>query len=46
MNRLTKMSAILLASGMLLAGCSGSEGLEKKKEQKTLSYTTVRTLEI
>lgn len=44
MNRLTKMSAILLASGMLLAGCSGSEGLEKKKEQKTLSYTTVKDI--
>ncbi|EFS16580.1 staphylopine-dependent metal ABC transporter substrate-binding lipoprotein [Staphylococcus capitis] len=44
MNRLTKMSTILLASGMLLAGCGGSEGLEKKKEQKTLSYTTVKDI--
>ena len=40
MNRLTKMSTILLASGMLLAGCGGSEGLEKKKEHKTLSDKT------
>lgn len=44
MNNLTKMSAVLLASGMILTGCSGNKGLEEKKEQKTLSYTTVKDI--
>ena len=38
MNRLTKMSAILLASGMLLAGCSGSEGLEEERTKDIILY--------
>ena len=46
MNRLTKMSAILLASGMLLAGCSGSEGLERRKNKRHYLIRLLRTLEI
>jgi len=44
MNKLTKMSAVLLASGIILTGCGGNKGLEDKKEQKTLSYTTVKDI--
>ena len=46
MNRLTKMSTILLASGMLLAGCGGSEGLEKKKNKRHYLIQLLRTSEI
>ena len=31
MRKLTKMSAMLLASGIILTGCGGNKGLEKRK---------------
>ncbi len=30
MRKLTKMSAMLLASGLILTGCGGNKGLEEK----------------
>ncbi|MDU3537652.1 MAG: hypothetical protein E7F63_06165, partial [Staphylococcus aureus] len=42
MRKLTKMSAMLLASGLILTGCGGNKGLEEKKENKQLTYTTVK----
>lgn len=44
MKTKTKISAILLASGIVLAGCGGDKALQDKKEQKTLSYTTVKDI--
>lgn len=32
MRKLTKMSAMLLASGLILTGCGGNKGLEEKKK--------------
>ncbi|MGT0298774.1 ABC transporter substrate-binding protein [Staphylococcus aureus] len=43
MRKLTKMSAMLLASGLILTGC-GNKGLEEKKENKQLTYTTVKDI--
>ncbi len=44
MRKLTKMSAMLLASGLILTGCGGNKGLEEKKENKQLTYTTVKDI--
>lgn len=44
MNKLTKMSAILIASGIILAGCGNGKGIEEKKENKQLTYTTVKDI--
>lgn len=44
MNKLTKMSAVLIASGVILAGCGNSKGIEEKKENKQLTYTTVKDI--
>ena len=44
MRKLTKMSAMLLASGIILTGCGGNKGLEEKKENKQLTYTTVKDI--
>ncbi|MDU6180386.1 MAG: ABC transporter substrate-binding protein, partial [Staphylococcus lugdunensis] len=44
MNKLSKITVTLLASGMILAGCSDNKALENKKSEKTLSYTTVKDI--
>ncbi len=44
MRKLTKMSGMLLASGLILTGCGGNKGLEEKKENKQLTYTTVKDI--
>lgn len=44
MNKLTKMSAVLIASGIILAGCGNGKGIEEKKENKQLTYTTVKDI--
>lgn len=43
MNKVTKLSAVLIASGMILTGCS-HHGLDKQKEEKQLTYTTVKDI--
>ncbi|MUK60143.1 staphylopine-dependent metal ABC transporter substrate-binding protein CntA, partial [Pseudomonas aeruginosa] len=35
---------MLLASGLILTGCGGNKGLEEKKENKQLTYTTVKDI--
>ena len=44
MNKLSKITVTLFASGMILAGCSDNKALENKKSEKTLSYTTVKDI--
>lgn len=44
MNKITRMSTVLLISGLILTGCGGNKELEEKKEHKTLSYTTVKDI--
>ena len=34
MRKLTKMSAMLLASGLILTGCGGNKSFEEKKKNK------------
>mgnify|MGYP001063541455 CR=1 FL=1 len=34
MNKLTKMSTVLLASGIILVGCGGNKELAEKKDNK------------
>ncbi|PHK50132.1 staphylopine-dependent metal ABC transporter substrate-binding lipoprotein [Staphylococcus edaphicus] len=43
MNKLTKLSAVILASGLVLAGC-GHKGLEEQRDKKQLTYTTVKDI--
>ncbi|RTX74080.1 nickel ABC transporter, nickel/metallophore periplasmic binding protein [Mammaliicoccus sciuri] len=44
MKNLTKIGAILFASGIMLAGCSDNNGLEEKKKDKQITYTTVKDI--
>ncbi len=37
MRKLTKMSAMLLASGLILTGCGGNKGLEEKKRKQAIN---------
>lgn len=44
MKTLSKMSAVLFASGIILAGCGSDKALEQQKEDKQLTYTTVKDI--
>lgn len=43
MNKISKMSAIVIASGLILAGC-GNNGAEEQKDKNQLTYTTVKDI--
>lgn len=43
MNKISKMSAILIASGLILTGC-GNNGAEEQRDKKQLTYTTVKDI--
>ena len=44
MNKLTKLSTVIFVSGIILAGCGSNKELTEKKENKVLSYTTVKDI--
>lgn len=44
MNKLTKLSTVIFVSGIILAGCGNNKELTEKKENKVLSYTTVKDI--
>ena len=44
MNKLTKLSTVIFVSGISLAGCGSNKELTEKKENKVLSYTTVKAI--
>lgn len=44
MNKLVKLSLAAMASGLILTGCGNSKGLDEKKKDNTLTYTTVKDI--
>lgn len=44
MNKLVKLSLAAMASGLILMGCGNSKGLDEKKKDNTITYTTVKDI--
>lgn len=44
MKTLSKMGVIVLTTGLILAGCGSDKALENQKEEKQLTYTTVKDI--